>query len=148
MDEALDLSLLNWTLTGWRPDGWRLGEGVVSGGFIRPEIGPIPAQFPGSVHAALRRAGLVPDWNEGLNARAVEWVEHRDWMFTAELDGVVQSSGPLVLHAETLDFSGFVLIDGAVVGEFGSPHRPWRSEITRWLTVPGTHQLAGQAAPP
>jgi len=82
---TLDLSRLSWSLTGWTPDSWRLAVSMELGLFCAPEIASIPCQVPGSVQAALRAAGLLPDWNVGLNARLCEWVENRHWIFEAEL---------------------------------------------------------------
>ena len=51
---------------------------------LEPEIAAVPARVPGSVQGTLRNAGLLPDWYEGLNSRRCEWVEHREWMFSAK----------------------------------------------------------------
>ena len=58
----IDLSALDWQLTGWRPFAWRLGKGQEESAPIKADIGPLPARFPASVQQLLLEAGLLPDW--------------------------------------------------------------------------------------
>jgi beta-mannosidase len=146
----LDLSTLEWTLTGWRPFAWRLRKSAETGGFLAPDHGPFPAHLPGSVQENLRRAGEIPDWLIGRNSLAIEWVEHRHWMFTAKLPALTLAPGEtLRFHADVLDYSGWLLLDGHTVAEFRGPHQPTLIDVTKALLLPGPHELALVfAAPP
>ncbi len=146
----LDLATLEWTLTGWRPFAWRLRKSAETGGFLAPDHGPFPAHLPGSVQENLRRAGEIPDWQIGRNSLAIEWVEHRHWMFTAKLPALTLAAGEtLRFHADVLDYSGWLLLDGHTVAEFRGPHQPTWVDVTKALLLPGPHELALVfAAPP
>lgn len=142
MSPLLDLSLVAWTLTGWRPSAWRFRKSAPAG-FLTPDIGPLPARLPGSVQENLRRAGLIPDWHIGRNSLAVEWVEHRQWMFVAALPDLGLVPGESVdFWAERLDYRGQVLVDEVVVGEFCGAHLPVRLPLGPALSTPGPHTLA------
>ena len=80
MNTSYDLSPLNWTLTGWTPYLWQF-QPTLESGDSPDAIVSVPATVPGSVQFALRAAGILPDWNLGLNARSCEWVENRQWLF-------------------------------------------------------------------
>lgn len=139
----IDLSAAVWTLTGWRPHAWRLRLAPGTDGFLAPDHGPFPARLPGSVQENLLRADAVPDWTTGLNSLAIEWLEHRHWMFATHIEG--GTPGPasrLIFHGESLDYSGWLLIDGAVVAEFRGPHQPTEIDVTPHLGSPGRHELA------
>jgi hypothetical protein len=135
-----DLSQLDWTLTGWHPNVWRFAASPgVPGG---PEVAAIPARVPGSVQGALRDAGLIPDWNVGLNSRQCEWVENRDWMFEAELPGEwIPKGGRARLKCDGLDYQGVVLVNGRQAGRFRGTHVPHVFDLTRRLTAQGSNRL-------
>jgi beta-mannosidase len=127
MRRAYDLSPLEWTLTGWHPHYWKMG--------LRPDIPAIPARVPGSVQKALLEAGLIPDWNVGVNSRQCEWVENRDWMLEAELPAAwVPKSGRALLVCEGLDYQGAVLVNGRAAGRFRGSLVPHVFDLTRHLT--------------
>ncbi|MEI6083024.1 MAG: hypothetical protein WCS70_01855 [Verrucomicrobiota bacterium] len=111
----VDLTGLPWQLCGWRPYTWLLQQAIETATPFHADITPIPATVPGSAQTALRAAGLLPDWNVGLQSLACEWVEHRHWEFFTD---VVLPAGPLTLHAEGLDHAGWILVDGKRVAEF------------------------------
>jgi beta-mannosidase len=143
MNPLLDLSTLDWTLTGWRPFAWKLRKSAETGGFLLPDFGPIAAHLPGSVQENLLRAGVIPDWHIGRNSLAIEWVEHRQWMFTATLPSLTLRPGStVVFSAELLDHSGWVLLDGELAGEFRGAHLPVRLELGEKLARPGPHELS------
>jgi len=107
----IDLSQMQWTLDGWRPYMWKLSQSA--------EIGPFPAKVPGSIQAALREAGLLPDWHVGLNSRLCEWAEHRHWRIETVLPaGIIPQGETAALVAQGLDYSGWVMVDGREVAEF------------------------------
>lgn len=104
-----ELSTLSWKLEGWRPFWWKLARAAGS----VPEVGPFDAPVPGSVQEALYRAGVLPDWNAGVNSRACEWVEHRHWIYETVIpSGWAGEGESACLVAEGLDYSGWVLVDG------------------------------------
>src|SRR5947209_20140347 len=80
-----NLGDLQWTLSGWTPYVWRQQRSIESSVSLNAELPGIPARVPGSVQGALLEAGVVPDWNAGLNSRKWEWIENRPWAHTATL---------------------------------------------------------------
>ena len=112
MRDSYDLSQLDWKLTGWHPNYWRFPG-------MNPDVPALPARVPGSVQAALRDAGIIPDWNVGLNSRQCEWVENRDWLFEAELPVEWTSRpGRKLLRCDGLDYQGVLLVNGKEAGRF------------------------------
>ena len=88
MKRIYDLAELSWTVEGYTPYLWLFEwrHGVGFGATARCiDVPPVPATVPGSVQGALREAGILPDWNVGLNARDCEWVENRHWMYRAQI---------------------------------------------------------------
>ena len=114
-----NLASLDWQLTGWTPYLWRQSSSMETGATAQAEVPPIPAQVPGSVQNALRVAGIIPDWNLGLNARLCEWVENRHWLFEAQIpDEWVAGADTVRLCAKGLDDRGWVFLNGREVAEF------------------------------
>ena len=102
--QEIDLTTLTWQLFGWRPYTWRLGKSMETGSTMQADIGPVPARAPGSVQQALRDAGILPDWNAGMNSLACEWVEHRHWDFSVTLPaGAIAPGQRVLLDAQGLD---------------------------------------------
>lgn len=136
---VLDLSTLPWTVAGWRPFCW---EPDKPRGY-RPYVPPVPATVPGSVQKALLAAGLIPDWNYGMNSRACEWVEHRHWeMSTFIPAGSLPASERIFLDAQGLDYSGWILVDAKIVAKFSGCLVPHRIELTQWLGDGQRHELS------
>lgn len=100
MNRVYDLSELSWTVTGFTPTSWRMARSLELGFLATREVAPVPAAVPGSVQQALRQAGLLPDWNRGLDFRACEWVENRDWCF-ATVGPVRTATAPKIWLART-----------------------------------------------
>ena len=131
MKSFVDLSKLAWTLRGFTPCGWLWGYSMETGAAIRPEIGPVPANVPGSVQAALQKAGLIPDWNIGMNARLCEWIENRDWIFSTVIPADAAPSGAVTfLRFDGLDGNGRIMLDGEEVGVFDNAFIPRRIDVT------------------
>jgi beta-mannosidase len=127
-----DLTDLEWTLRGWRPYAWRLGRSIETEACLGAEYGPVPASVPGSVQHALYGAGLLPSWHVGLNANACQWVEHQHWQFSATLPGLeIQDGERVVLWAEGLDHSGWILFDGKAAAEFEGALLVHRIDVTK-----------------
>jgi beta-mannosidase len=138
-----DLAKLQWTLSGWEPNAWRLRRSMELDIHLHPEIGPCPARVPGSVQAALLAAGLLPDWNQGLNVYACEWTEHRHWEFSTQLPAnwfkLAQAAR---LRCQGLDYSGRILIDAVEVAAFSGALLPHEFDLTPHLTPGRAHHLS------
>jgi beta-mannosidase len=138
---TLDLSTLHWTLTGTVPDAWRLGLSMELGLKITADISPVPARVPGSVQAALRDAGVIPDWRVGLNSRLCEWVEHRHWLLQTTLPAAwCDRPGRKIIVAKGLDYQGHVIIAGKIVGDFQGSFVPHHFDLTDAL-APGDNVI-------
>ena len=113
MRRSHTLAELPWTLSGWTPYLWRVGRSLETGQTAGAEVPPIPAPVPGSVQQALRAAGLLPDWNVGLEGRACEWVENRHWVYSVALpDDWLAGRRQGRLRCLGLDYSGWILLNG------------------------------------
>lgn len=129
-----DLGQLPWLLSGWTPERWRMVRAADLSLAPDAEIAGIPAPVPGSVQRALREAGLLPDWNVGLQARACEWVEHRHWIYEVILpDDWLAPDLTHRLWCQGLDGPCEVRLNDQVVGFAESAHRPYRFDLTPHL---------------
>ncbi len=134
MIKRYDLSQLNWKLSGWIPKLWRMDQSLEIGASPNAEISAIDAQVPGSVQMSLLKAGLLPDWNVGLNCRACEWVENRHWIYEAAIpDDWLQQGRITRLNCGGLDYCGWVMVNNATVGEFTGSFAPHLFELTDYL---------------
>jgi beta-mannosidase len=89
------------------------------------DIGPVAANLPDSVQSNLLRAGLLEDWNFGLNSRKVEWVENYHWEFTTAFDLPAEvDPADVRLLPEGLDYSGWILANGREVATFSGAMIP------------------------
>ena len=126
-----DLSELAWKLSGWTPHLWRMEVTMEIGASPSADVPAIPARVPGSVQLALREAGLLPDWNTGLNARLCEWVENRHWVYETVLPDEWLSEGKARrILFEGLDGCGSVWLNGVEAASFVSTHVPLAVDIT------------------
>lgn len=134
MRSRYDLGELDWMLTGWTPYVWRHHRSIEAGVSKSADVSGVPVLVPGSVQGALRDAGIVPDWNVGLNARACEWVENRHWIYTARLpDAWLEHAGKVRLRALGLDDRGWVLLNGREVGRFRGSFVPHVFDLSAHL---------------
>lgn len=134
--KSFDLSALPWQLSGWTPHSWRFLKSMEIGADSHADIPPIPAKLPGSVQSALRAAGILPDWNQGLNARACEWVENRHWIFETKIpDEWIESKSSIRLHCLGLDYCGCILVNGKEAGAFRGSFVPRRFDLTPHLNA-------------
>jgi beta-mannosidase len=138
MKRIYDLAALPWLLVGLTPNH-RLFVPFEDVRDLRaPEVLPQPARVPGSVQAALLAAGLLPDWNVGLNHRACEWVEHRHWLYQADLpDGWFEEGSCFRLNCAGLDYCGRVYLNGKEAGTFAGTVVPHRFDLTSHLRANG-----------
>ncbi len=135
MKRTCDLSILAWTLSGYTPHLWRFENAC---GTMAPakavDVGPVPARVPGSVQAALRQAGIIPDWNLGLNSRLCEWVENRHWIYRAAIpDDWFDGRSTYRLNCLGLDYSGWVFVNGREAATFQGTHVPHVFDVTGFL---------------
>lgn len=135
MRQQFDLSQLNWTLSGWTPHIWRMEQTMEIGASPNAEVIGIPAKVPGSVQYSLKEAGLIPDWNIGLNHRECEWVENRHWIYETNIPGEwIEDGKTYSLHCEGLDYCGLITVNRQVAAEFCGTHVPYDFDITSFLT--------------
>ena len=139
MKHIYDLSELSWTLEGYTPNLWLLEwrYGGIFGATARCiDVRAVPASVPGSVQGALRAAGLLPDWNIGVNTRQCEWVEHRHWIYTTRLpDAWFAASAQIRLECQGLDYAGWVFVNGREAGAFTGTHIPHTFDLTPHLSA-------------
>ena len=134
MKKQYDLSQLEWKLSGWTPHLWRMDQTMEIGASPNAEIPAIPARVPGSVQRALRDAGVLPDWNAGLNYRLCEWVENRHWIYEALIpDEWLDPGKTFRLNCLGLDYRGEVHLNGQLVSEFRGSHVPYVFDLTPHL---------------
>lgn len=128
------MSQLEWTVAGSITDLWRFFKTRHLAERKDWEVYPTRAKVPGSVQGALREAGVLPDWNLGLNANLCEWVENRDWIFETTLPEDWQQSGRSYrLHCQGLDYCGSVLVNGKEAGSFKNAFVPHVFDLTPHL---------------
>ena len=138
MRTCQDLSKLDWKLSGWIPHLWRIQRTMEIGASPAAEIHSIPARVPGSVQMSLRDAGLLPDWNVGLNFRDCEWVENRHWIYeTAIPDEWIEPGRTIRLKCLGLDYRGWVMLNGEQAGGFEGSHTPHTFDLTPRLRESG-----------
>ena len=140
--QRYDLSTLKWQLSGYMPYMERLGGGTTGISNIHQttdqKVGPIPASVPGSVQLALLNAGLIPDWNVGLNARDCQWIENEDWVYQTVIpDQWLKSGKQFRLHCEGLDYRGGVFLNGTLVAGFEGSFHPWDFDLGPHLKAAG-----------
>jgi beta-mannosidase len=134
MKRTYDLGALEWTVSGWTPYVWKQQRSIESGVSLNAEVLATPTCVPGSVQGALQEAGIIPDWNVGLDARLAEWVENRHWIFTARIPASWTEGGSSVrLRALGLDYSGWVLINGAEADTFRGTFIPHQFDLAPFL---------------
>ncbi len=142
-----DLAGLGWKLAGFVPNDWL--ERSIDDFQMRADVAPVPAKVPGSVQNALRDAGVLPDWTEGLNARACEWVENRHWIFYADLPDSWLSRGAgspnggdasrirTRLRCDGLDYEGMIRVNGWAAGTFRGSFVPHVFDLSPYLKPTG-----------
>lgn len=128
--KTYNLGELAWTVSGYIPTAW-MAKSMELGFAMEPEIPAVPVNVPGSVQGALRAAGVLPDWFVGLNSRDCEWIEHREWMFTATLpDEWFTDGSHVVLNCDGLDGNGVVVFNSKRIGTFNNAFIPYQFDLT------------------
>ncbi len=134
MKKYYNLNQLNWVLAGCTPHQWQLNPFSDINEIPALETDPIPAAVPGSVQNALRLAGKLPDWNQGLNAPLCEWVENRHWLFQTEIPGRWLGKEKTVrLVCQGLDDRGWILVNGKILSRFENGFVPHEVELSQVL---------------
>lgn len=134
MKRKYNLSQLEWKVAGFTPYQWQMGKSMEIGDAMSAEIVAIPAKVPGSVQTALLEAGLIPDWNKGLNAPSCEWVENRHWIYETRIpDSWLDGGTKFRLNCLGLDYRGRVIVNGRVVSTFKGSFIPHSFEISPYL---------------
>lgn len=124
----------DWNLSGWIPWLWRLQQTMEIGAATDAEIGTVPAKVPGSVQYSLKEAGLLPDWNVGVNHRDCEWIENRHWIYELVIpEGIIKPGKSYRLRCMGLDYKGFITLNGKEVSEFCGTHVPYTFNLTPFL---------------
>ena len=137
--KVLDLSGLEWTLTGSTPFLEFFENPSLLGELPTIDTGPVKARVPGSVQMSLFDAGLLPDWNIGDNIRSCEWVENRHWIYRTTLPDEWFTAAPgtptplYTLCCDGLDYSGWIYVNGAMTARFEGTHIPVRVDISAAL---------------
>jgi beta-mannosidase len=133
-----DLSDLSWKLAGFPPYLWKIKNLPDIEQSADAEIRPIDAPVPGSVQLALLKAGVLQDWNLGLNARGAEWVENRDWIYQTSIpDEWVQQGQRIWLRCAGLDYVGNILLNGVVILPFKGSFVPYEVDLKPHLKPTG-----------
>ncbi len=104
-------------------------------------IPDLPATVPGAIHVDLLRAGLIPDWNNGLDAAKSEWVNNREWSLRRMVTVPHDFDGQLTLECDGLDYSGQVRVDGRKIADFAGTHPRHRFALNEYVNPRQTFQL-------
>jgi len=126
-----DLSTLPWKLSGTMPYAWRNAVSIELGLKFEPEIGPIPVKVPGSVQQALIDAEIVSDWHYDLNSRALEWVEHRHWIYECVISNEFFTANDSTIYCSGLDYAGWIYFNSTLIGSFSNSFIPHSFEINK-----------------
>ncbi|MDR1414840.1 MAG: hypothetical protein LBI96_03430 [Odoribacteraceae bacterium] len=137
-NNAPDASALEWQLWCYRPNVWRMNFDFNRLAGTQAEHAA-PMRVPGSVQAALLEAGLIEDWNIGLNSFKMEWIENRHWLVTARVpDDLLPGDGEkLFLQCDGLDYKGIFLVNGQEAGRFDNAFLPYAFPLSPFLKEGG-----------
>lgn len=128
-----NMSLLEWKLWGFTPESYRTSQ-FIPDPKRNAETRGIPVSVPGSVQMALKNAGIIKDWNIGLNHIESEWVENRSWMYSVKIpDEWIRGRKDIRLVCKGLDDNGVILINSKEAGQFNNTHLPYTFELTSLL---------------
>jgi len=143
-----DLSKLPWKLSGCMPFLEKFEKIEDIRRMDAAEVGPIAAPVPGSVQMALLNAGVIKDWNVGLNARENEWIENRDWIYQVGIpDEWIRDGQEIRLNCAGLDYAGEIWLNGQTVRPFEGSFTPHSVDLKPHLKTSG-NLLGIRFAPP
>jgi beta-mannosidase len=133
-----DLAQLKWQVCGVTPYVWGWDKYADIHDAPNAEIRALDAPVPGSVQKALLNAGMLKDWNIGLNAREAEWVENRDWVYQTRFpDEWVQEGSQLRLRCAGLDYAGSILLNTVPLLDFKGSFMPYEVDLKQHLKPSG-----------
>ena len=133
VQNTYNLSQLEWKLWGFSPQSYRTSQ-FIPDPKRNAETRGIPVSVPGSVQMALKNAGIIKDWNIGLNHNECEWVENRSWLFSVKIpDEWIRGRKVIRLVCKGLDDNGYILVNSEEAGEFNNTHLPYTFELTSIL---------------
>ncbi len=103
----------------------------------------LPAVVPGCVHDDLRRAKKIPDPYWGVNEEEVQWIEERDWEYSATFTPSARLLAEEVveLAADGLDTDATVRLNGRVVARTENMFIGYRWDVRSRLR-PGQNVLS------
>jgi beta-mannosidase len=133
-----DLSQLKWKLIGLSPFFDNYTQNHHDAGFALPDAGPLTVSIPVLAQAALLNAGIIADWNVGLNARQCEWIENRDWIFKVAIpDEWLENAQRVCLRCAGLDYAGDIVLNKTTVSSFRNSFVPVVADLTSELKPSG-----------
>jgi len=99
------------------------------------EYAEIDIEIPGSVQMALKNAGIIEDWNIGLNCNKIEWIENRHWLIAGRIPDswVADEHSKTILECKGLDYKGLVMVNGKEAGRFENAFIPYTFDISSFL---------------
>ena len=126
--------------------GWKLWstphDDVGAPESIPEDSDVLDVDLPEDVHAALRRAGQIPDYHIGDNYVRCQWVTDKDWYFQKVFrlppDWPEQGAALLL---DGLDLFGHVWLNGRLLGRTSNAFLPARFGVEEWLKRDGTNTL-------
>ena len=143
-------SSLDWRLWCYRPNVWRMNFNFdqLSGSWA--EYSDLPMTVPGSVQNALKKAGVIDDWNVGVNSRNAEWIENREWLVVTKLpDNIKAKEGEKIfLRCNGLDYKGMLMVNGQEAGRFDNAFIPYSFLISPYLKENGNNIVFIFECPP
>src|ERR1700677_4793074 len=95
----------------------------------------LPARVPGCVHTDLLRAKVIPDPLRGTNEAALQWIDERDWEYSAEyrVDSALLAEDVVELVADGLDTIATVRLNASVVARTDNMFIGHRWNVRRLL---------------
>ena len=133
MKTKFDLSSIDWRMSGWTPEYWRMAQSMEIGETPNAEVPAMMVKVPCSVQKALLDNNYIEDWNVGVNYRGIEWIEHRHWIFDVAVPDEVfaDEDKKYFLNCEGLDFAGDIFFNGVKIKEFANSYLPVEIELKK-----------------
>lgn len=132
---TFDAGNMDWKLWGYRPNYWRMNFDFEHFRGNQAEYSNIDIKIPGSVQMALKNAGIIEDWNIGLNSNKMEWIENRHWLIAGRIpeNWITEKQEKMILECKGMDYKGIVMINGKEAGRFENAFLPYKFDITAYL---------------
>lgn len=133
---------LDWKLMGHWPYAPLSGTSMETGGELMGVTEWVDARVPGSVHADLVRAGLLPDPYFEKNSLLCEWVEHRWWQYRVKFrvpEEMKRERFRLIFKG--VDYAAHFYLNGHRLGWHEGMYDPVRLEAGPYLNLEGENQL-------